>query len=401
MRRLFTAVLLLLLSLPGVALARHVLYPEGERADPKPSFFMDRAGDLYPPAMVIVDTRGMLVGDAASPEFATLRGLYRRKAAEPANAEFAAVLASAGVSPSGDFDRDWAQVQENYRSALADRIHAAAKGRKHVVLLIHGFNNDYREASAWYAAVEEDFSRYAAAYGGDVAFVRMYWDGLSANPAAIWTMAQANGPIVGQELRRLLNKLDGDLPLRVFTHSSGAFVFTNAIGDGSSAFPKLGEPYRSRAAGVAPGYAIPAHLVRTRLAMLVPAQPLTAFSNFHRQGQAHGLIPERVVLGLSKYDFATGKGRAWTSCKLYGATCMTTRVKEACGAVWRDLQIQPPALMLVDFPQPAVKSHDHAVAAYMRDVEWAELARGLLADEPYLPAGNRLCTGPGPALKKA
>lgn len=398
-----TVMCIVMFALSGFSLsvsARHVLYSEGERADPRLSFFMDRRGDLYPPADVLVDMRGMLKGDAENPEFATLKGLYRRKSAEPGNKEWLSILAAAKVTPTSDFEHDWQDVQNAFRAELADRIRKAAGGQDEVVLLVHGFNNDYGDAVEWYDRVEESFSRYASAYGHKAVFVRMYWDGLVGNPAAIWTMAQHNGPHVGHELRRLLNSLDGDMALRVFTHSSGAFVLTNALGDGSSAFPKLGEPYRTRAAG-SPGYEIPRHLRNMRVAMLVPAQPLTAFSRFFDQdGAQHGLVPARVVLGVSKYDFATGKGRAFTSCKLYGATCMTTQPKKACGAVWRDLRIAPPALMLVDFKQPAIGSHDHAVAAYMEDLEWAELARGLFADEPMLPKGNELCTGPAPPLRK-
>lgn len=394
MKHAMLAMMLALCAVTSTASAQRVVFSEAERADSQTAFYMDGQGDLYPPASIRIDYRDMT---AARPvdEYATLKALFKEMAEKPDDRQWRAVLASAKVRPSGNFEADWAAVQTAYRQQTAERIRTAAQGADQVVLLIHGFNNDYRDATDWYAAVEEDFNRFAKSQGTKVSFVRMYWDGLVGSPPAIWTAAQANGPWVGLELRRLLNLLPSDFPLRVFTHSSGAFVMTNAMGDGSSAYPKLGHGYREMAAGGG-GYDIP-RLTNLRVAMLVPAQPLSAFAEYeHADGTSHGLVPQRLILGTSKHDFATGKARALTKCTWYGATCMTTMPSDACRRVWGDLGQKP---LLVNFRQKWWGSHDHAVIAYMRDPEWPELARGLLADEPGVPQGDSLCDKPAYSKK--
>ena len=379
---------IVLMMLSGCATKTQVLYSSDQRSATRLSFFMDRAGDLYPPASVSVDDRAMLAPRTPA-DFVTLKAAYREKAKESGNPDWSALLSAAGVDPSGAFEQDWERIQTAFRTALADRITTSARDADDVVLLIHGFNNTYAEAAAWYALVEDDLSRHAAAKGRRLAFVRMYWNGLTGSPPAVWTAAQANGPWVGLGLRRVFNRLPDDIPLRVFTHSSGAFVMTNALGDGSSAFPDMGEPYFTRAQG-GDGHPIPT-LSDLRLAMLVPAQPLTAYGEFIRDDGVFGLVPDRIVLGTSRRDFATGKARLFTPCWLYGATCMTVKPRKACELVWGDLGRQP---ILVDFTQPRLRSHPHAVKAYRKDPEWPELIAALLDDEPPATAAQALCRDP-------
>lgn len=389
MKRFFPVLTFILLGFSQPASAERVVYSEADRAEPKIAFFMDGQGSLYPPADINIDYTQM-VSPRPAEDFSSLKALFRDKSRQDGGRDWQAVLVAAGVPRTQSFEADWDRLQAVYRAQAAARIEAAAADMDQVVLLIHGFNNDHREASQWYDVVEEEFGRFLAAHGQKAAFVRMYWDGLSGNPVAIWTAAQANGPWVGLELRRVLNALPATLPLRVFTHSSGAFVMTNALGDNSSAFPDMGTEYRRRAAGGL-GYEIPM-LSNVRIAMLVPAQPVSAFAEFvHEDGSPHGLVPKRLILGTSRHDFATGKGRAFTSCRWYGATCMTTAPKTACERTWGDLGKKP---MLVDFSQKWWGSHDHAVIAYMHDPQWRELTRGLLLDEPGVSQADGLCRQP-------
>jgi hypothetical protein len=382
------SLLTLLVMLAGCATKTQVLYSGDQRSTPQLSFFMDRAGDLYPPASVPVDDSEMLATRSAG-DFATLRATYREKAKESKSHDWPALLSATGVTSGGSFEQDWEHIQAALQTDLAGRITREASDADGIVLLIHGFNNTYAEATEWYEFVEADLSRYAASKGQDLAFVRMYWNGLTGSPPSIWTAAQANGPWVGLGLRRVFNRLPTHIPLRVFTHSSGAFVMTNALGDGSSAFPDMGEPYFTRVQG-GDGHPIPT-LSNIRLAMLVPAQPLTAYGEFIREDGVFGLTPNRVVLGTSRRDFATGKARFFTPCWLYGATCMTVKPRKACELVWGDLQKKP---ILVDFTQPLLRSHPHEVNAYRKDPEWAELIAALLDDHAPTTAAQGLCRSP-------
>jgi hypothetical protein len=377
------------------------------------AFYMDRYGDLYPPAAVSLDVFHFInvrngprpYVPPGTPEFASLKSLYAWKAGRMpgTDADWPNLLAHAGVMASGDFEVDWAAVQAVLREREARRISALGREFDDVVLLIHGYNNDHADALAWYGTVESNFRSEGARYGRRVAFVRMYWDGLKGRtPLFIWDNAQYNGYLVGLELRRLLAQVEGDTPLRVFTHSSGAYVITNALGD-ASAGAQLGampEIYHRRSAGAVAVYAPPMQLRDLRVAMLVPAQPTIAFRNYFRNattGQPdpakRALVPQRLILGLSKRDAATNKYGV-IPCGWKGATCMAVKIRQSCRQVAEDLDIAPPRLLAVNFAKQGIR-HPHAVKAYMDDEEWPELTRALLAPDPGMPTATpELCAMP-------
>lgn len=377
------------------------------------AFYMDRYGDLYPPGAVSLDVFHFInvrngprpYVSPHTPEFASLKALYRWKSgrARDVDADWRNLLAHAGVMASGDFEVDWAAVQVVLRGREARRISALGREFDDVVLLIHGYNNDHEDARAWYGRVESNFRDEGSRYGRRVAFVRMYWDGLKGKtPLFIWDNAQYNGYLVGLELRRLLASVEGDTPLRVFTHSSGAYVITNALGD-ASAGAQLGampEIYHRRSAGAVALYAPPMQLRDLRVAMLVPAQPTIAFRHYFRNADTgqpdpakRALVPQRLILGLSKRDAATNKYGV-IPCAWKGATCMAVKIRQSCRQVAEDLDIAPPQLLAVNFAKQGLR-HPHAVKAYMDDDEWPELTRALLAPDPGMPTGTpELCATP-------
>lgn len=413
MMRILTALALGMMLAPGLANARpkQVIFEnEMRQQEGAAAFYMDRAGDLYPPAAVKLDTLYLInvrsgerpTVSTSSTDFATLKSLYRWKSSRPQDTDWPALLAHTGVVASGDFDRDWASVQIALRGEAAQMITALGKSNDDVVLLIHGYNNDHGEAKTWYAHVEGKLRNEAGTHDRRIAFVRMYWDGLAGKtPLFIWDNAQYNGFLVGLELRRLLQQVDGATPLRVFTHSSGAYVIANALGDGSAAaqLSRLPKHYPSLAAGQE-GYAPPMQLRDLRVAMLVPAQPTTAFAHYFRNAGGDGIdgskkaaVPQRLILGLSKRDFATNKAGI-IPCHWKGATCMAVEIDESCRQVAKDLGIQPPQLMAVNFARQGLV-HGHGVDRYTDDAEWPELTRALLAPDPGMPVGTRtLCPAP-------
>jgi hypothetical protein len=381
--------------------------------DEAAAFYMDRYGDLYPPASVSLDLFHFInVRNGprphvppGTPEFASLKSLYAWKAerAPGTDRDWPKLLAYAGVTASGVFEADWAMVQGVLRKREAQRISTLGGEYDDVVLLIHGYNNNHPDALAWYRDVESNFRDEGARYGRRVAFVRMYWDGLKGTtPLFIWDNAQYNGYLVGLELRRLLSDVEGDTPLRVFTHSSGAYVITNALGDASAGaqIPMMGLKYPDRSAGTAPGYAPPTQLRDVRVAMLVPAQPTIAFRNYFRNADTgqpdpakRALVPQRLILGLSKRDAATNKYGV-IPCGWKGATCMAVKIRQSCRQVAEDLEIAPPRLLAVNFAKQGIR-HPHAVKAYMEDDEWPELTRALLAPDPGMPTATpELCAVP-------
>ncbi|WP_277381346.1 hypothetical protein [Stenotrophomonas maltophilia] len=393
--RSVVAALLFAIACNGCA-SKNVLYRDAERRQDATALFLDREGSLYPAASVAVPVKQMLEGARpSSAEFATLRHLYQQSAVPgAASAEaWRSLLADTGVTPDAAFTDTWQQIQQVLRARASQQLDRAAEDGRVVVLLVHGYNNDYREAAAWYERVERDFRERGAASGQALSFVRVYWDGLHGNAFRIWGAAQLNGPYVGLELRRVLAGVDNtDMPLRVFTHSSGAYVMNNALGNGSSPLRGMQDAYYRRAAGL-DGYGFPP-LRNLRMAMLVPAQPPTAMANYHhpRLEQTFGTIPDRLILGLSRHDFATGKGRRLGSCRMAGNTCMATHIRYSCAAVRRDLRSSEShgrkQVWAVAFPQPALKSHPHPVASYMQDGDWKLFADALLLDTALEPANQ-------------
>ncbi|MBL4871016.1 MAG: hypothetical protein JKX72_08685 [Robiginitomaculum sp.] len=151
-----------------------------------------------------------------------------------------------------DDDSAWRNTQEKLwkqkANIIYDRANKDGKNRP-IVFLIHGFRFDTIDARTSYAIARDSLS--TAAYEPSISplFVNIYWDGFQSSGLGIvraWGQAQASGPLVGYNLRFLMNELeskyadDGIEPaIRVLTHSSGAFVIGAIIGDPSSALPLM------------------------------------------------------------------------------------------------------------------------------------------------------------------
>lgn len=377
------------LPITGYALGRNVIYSQQERED-QSSIFLDRAGDLYPPHDVYVDPERMVGHGVPSREVngknvATLRAHFSREA-QAGSTAWIDILRASGVTDSGNFDRDWDRIQ----AALRERVIARLKGyRGHEVLMVvHGFNNTHGRANKGWM---DEFASKIHQRRPDTRIVRVYWDGLTGNKAGIgiWGKAQFNGPRVGQQLRRILNQIGSDLTLRIFTHSSGAYVVTNALGDGGGSYGRFkdNKVLQERAGSTEGEYAIPNNLTDLRVAMLIPAQPWTAFNEY--KGGEKGVIPDRLILGTARRDFATSK---WIlPCTRFGNTCMAVRPEKACAEVRKALHTGAPryrsAVVVVDFPTPPGRRyHDHGAAEYMKDaLQWEELMQQLFEDDPPKP----------------
>lgn len=439
MKRLILAILLASMAIAPIAAAKQVVFDDAFRSRQRPStIVMDRRGALYPAgdATMGITLKDLTVVRGVEPDqfdFSTLHAYYgARHASDPCK-----LWRDFGMAcdPDACFQKAWDGLQQSRRKELAGRIVGDAAGRD-IVLIIHGFNNSSDESTAWYEKVEEDIAQQEARLGRKLFPIRLYWDGLSYGfPPAVWPEAQFNGPWVGLELRRLLREVYAAEPetrVRVMTHSSGAFVITNTLGDASAGSEELahqhdairagvdvGRLYASRAAGQGDYAYLPAD-ANIRVAMLIPAQPLTAFSHFYQDASGtmhgdilHGVIPERIVLGLSRRDFAAGK--VFAPCSTLGDACMAVRTNDTCSHLMRDLNpllgsgarshdVGPPRIYPVRFPWTWGTStllgwHEHAVLAYRENTsQWQEFLSALLADDVGTPEAVETCTAPAPEV---
>lgn len=116
---------------------------------------------------------------------------------------------------------------------IANDLRNELEGGKELVVLIHGFNNNYAEANHSFGLVRGQISR---SHPRERVYLEVYWDGLYQQgmrglARAFWFKASTYsqlGGVIG--LRRLLNGLPAETPVRVITHSRGAAVVLGALG---------------------------------------------------------------------------------------------------------------------------------------------------------------------------
>jgi hypothetical protein len=169
-------------------------------------------------------------------------------------------------------------------------IHAAAA--RTLVILVHGCNNTYGEARRSY-----ELARMLLPVK-DVAVLEVYWDGGAGDPVALWRHARRQSKWAGLGLRRVLNRLDPATEVRVLSHSRGASVIVSALWN-LPLREGVEEEKRFRAAQ---GVEAPPDLLRTRLAMIVPAMGEEDLEGCARNGL------DGLIVGVNEDDPAVGKG---------------------------------------------------------------------------------------------
>ncbi len=392
-----TALALSSLVLGGCGTAKNVVF-ENRNPGTGPaivSIFYDRVGDLYPSAAAF--SAAEFISDPTSPdERITLRDYYLRKRGDSA---WTRVLAETRVAdPGGAFAPVWLRVQDSLRARvirdLRLRTTAAAEPAT-LFLTVHGFNNDMGEAKTWYALVHDTVSRRLTSAGRQPpVFLDIYWDGLTASaPPGIWEAAQYNFPLVGLELRRVLNALDPRVPLRVFTHSSGGPLIASTLGDASNPFRRYRNSndrnrrhYFSHVRDTTGAYAPPPSR-DLRVAMIVPAAASNTFTDF---GRASSRL-DRLIIGINQHDFAIAKGPF--GCRILGATCMSAEPIDFCRDVPRVFAGDPRTkLYLFDFTSWPIHTRqvglwaNHGIAAYLERDDMRNLLHLLLdpSDQPVV-----------------
>ncbi|MGB0870955.1 MAG: hypothetical protein ACPGSD_15290 [Flavobacteriales bacterium] len=129
-------------------------------------------------------------------------------------------------------------IQKALIQNFADLINIKSKG-KELIFIIHGFNThplDMRSSGAY-----QDMKKTREIINRpnrEIQFVEIYWDGFSDQYGSclmesfhamkFWDNSQMSAVQSGLELRRLLSKIQKNR-IKVFTHSHGAGVITNAL----------------------------------------------------------------------------------------------------------------------------------------------------------------------------
>lgn len=395
----FTLALAFIACLSTAGCSYNVRYAEdvreaGERltcpgAGQQIALFLDREGDLYPPSDIsvgdMVTPHARPIGDSG---VATIfRGLSRPEAAGQLNALFSLT----GTPPGGPLDARWQHSQQRLKSRASDRIMALLSDNPdaRLVVLIHGYNNDYFEAKQWYDLVSCDMH----ARDPSTIFVRIHWDGLKENlPISIWGKAQRNGPLAGVGLRPIFSRIAEHGLGReavVITHSTGALVAAALLGDSSAPFAKSDDMRfleRIRSSQDLPDAR------KFRLGLLIPAAAYNTFDSYDigsvggRAGK-EARVPARLVLGLNDDDAPTNK--YLLTCKISGDTCMNTWAKKACSSIRKKFEdVDNFAFGIYEFSNSVRNEGEtfifweqHGVAAQLMRDRWSGFIDGLLGDQ--------------------
>jgi hypothetical protein len=253
--------------------------------------------------------------------------------------------------------------------------------RRPLVILVHGFNNDMEGAQAWYRIAQDTILRR----GLDPVFLEVYWDGLVARlPFGIWLSAQYNWGLVGLELRRLLNELDPEIPVRILTHSSGGPLMASTLGDASAVLQgsadSVHQRYRELADDTIGDYR-PPHFQDIRVGMVVPATDPRTFSGFSRSARG----PNRLIIGINPRDYAIAKT---FFCGALGSTCLSGRRAAFCEHVKPVFDGNPDVEAFVfDFSGSKENGRkylfwdDHAMQVYLRRDDMTPFLDLLLNDQ--------------------
>ncbi len=242
----------------------------------------------------------------------------------------------------------WVTAQDNLWLATGESIYDYAKGRS-IIFLIHGYNNDAREAGDNFEILRGKINKNAP--GKNYLFVEIFWDGFKGNPVSgAWGKAQSSGPLVGFHMRKLFKGMtnkyrqsEAAIPeITIITHSSGAFVAAALLGDPYSALPDLQDPpensplyrlFNSHRADTSGSYPIP-NIEGIRLGMIAAATPWNTFTG-HKVGDkdvVDGILAPstKLIFTLNYKDTALQKYFHLASLNMLGATNAGAKPKVYC-----------------------------------------------------------------------
>lgn len=242
----------------------------------------------------------------------------------------------------------WKDMQRQYWAEVVGEVKERIQYGQPLFILIHGFNVPADKGNDYYSFLQSELIKeISQRESTSPLFINVHWDGFvglripftkKTSPIGPWNEAQATGPLVGLHLRYLLKDLPNETPIRVVTHSSGAFVAASLIGDASAVLPltqhhddinckTLGKPelynyqeYRASASGSI-NLPIPSQS-DIRIAMFAPATPSLSF---RPDLCGHGGVltsKTTLIVGGNFKDSATSKYRTPQGSQILGATSL-------------------------------------------------------------------------------
>lgn len=231
--------------------ARNLVAPK------KPVFYFDRVSpDPYEAVKLYVDSRGDLypedrpgvagglprafVPSGYRPNRWSLRTLMKDRSTRSPQPAVGTLLcdrvahgstAERMCEAAPDYSR-WKALQAELWRDKARSVVAGADDDTVFVVLLHGFN--VARGDADYAYAKASLSA-ASRRPETLRFIEVHWDG--GDTTSAWNRAQYSGQFVGLGVRQLLSEIraadpkGAARPIRIVTHSSGAFVAGALLGD--------------------------------------------------------------------------------------------------------------------------------------------------------------------------
>ncbi len=312
--------------------------------------YVDSGGNLYPAAPYLPNNSALLrqVGNLRNTE-ADLSWYFDQPANQAAEK---ALFAHYGLANAASTDATWDALRQEMARRFALQIDSAtSNGRKTLVLLIHGFNvadtthattgkacSDtnpaHRRDTTYYNAIRTRLERERPELKSAV-WLEMYWDGFQEAPLRIWGAAQASARYAGLALREVLRQTDPATPVRVFTHSAGGVVISQALWNNDAFNDQSNGRYERELRHLFDTIPTPPHR-NLRIGMLVPALTSVAFDYYGKRTFAlkapdTTIINYRIVVGQNRRDFAVNKGPAGS--ETAGATSMGAKEEHFDAAV--------------------------------------------------------------------
>jgi len=295
--------------------------------------YQDYSGDFYPtsPTQLSVDYKD---GKASCVHRDDRRRTQKCEAASGQFPEYKVCETKCGCSCDTQQDLIVEDLAEQLIGALSSDTENL--GQRTLVILIHGFNVTNAEGS--YALTRDVIQTHLRNKQQPV-YWQVNWDGMSITLTRFlqaWSKAQGNGPLVGLKMRRVMDKVltrFPNTPVRIITHSSGAFVAASLLGNNSNALKMPGQldltdKNAQRNYCVNTFYFLQDHIKGhngypvpqspdMRLGLLAPATPSNSFAVFLEESQCgnritdeEGLLTRKLdlVLGVNDKDVAITKG---------------------------------------------------------------------------------------------
>lgn len=270
--------------------------------------------------------------------------------------------------------------------SIAKKINNSLLPGKTLIILIHGFNNNYNEADIYFRQLRHALRAYNKENNEkfDFVFLQVYWDGLSAT---FWLKAVTNSKLVGVNgLRKLLDALStgapANVPTRVITHSRGASVILSALGNphfsqtAKERLKKRGEDVDEMMEAPIPT------LYDLRIAMVAPAIGAGDFDYIIRniKDTYTEKVPiENIIVGFNETDLILNKLFLVNPSKLVSTAfgCDKAEYKK----VRNELNKKRPGFMsMADFTGQKI----HAFTEYIRNPVFSECLIPKLLENPAL-----------------